>query len=195
MDEAAFRSAIASMNPLDFCRSHLFDGEAWLFTHGSGLETPGSYHDFRVSVANAINTNPNNVAIIGSAKYGFSMSPAKAMRKFNEESDVDVVIVSQELFETVWTDIRTAIYNGYSHLKGLHSNQIILRFVVLESAKRYSTTYLRTTARIVESLARSLNLETRIQQPFKFRIYGSWSDVELYHSDGVSRLRDALGCL
>jgi hypothetical protein len=154
--------------------------------------TSGSYHDFRVSVANAINTNPNNVAIIGSAKYGFSMAPGKAMRKFSEESDVDVVIVSQELFETVWTDIRTAIYNGYSHLKGLHSNQIILRFVVLESEKRYSTTYLRNTARIVESLAGRLNLETRIQQPFKFRIYGSWNDVELYHSDGVSRLRDAL---
>lgn len=180
------------MNPLDFCRSHLFDGQAWVFSPVSGLETAGSYHDFRVSVANAVNTNPNNVAIIGSAKYGFSMSPSKAMRPFGEKSDVDVVIVSQELFETVWADIRTAIYNGYSHLKNMHSNQIILRFVVLESEQRYSTSYLRNTAKIVESLAGKLNLETRIQRPFKFRIYGSWSDVELYHSDGVSKLRDAL---
>lgn len=192
MDEQAFRAAISSMSPLAFCRNHLFDPQAWVFTAASGLAAAGTYHDFRVVVADAVNTNPNNVAIIGSGKYGFSMAPSKAMRPFGGQSDIDVVIVSPELFETVWRDIRTAIFNGYSQLKSMHSHQIILRFVVLDSVHRYSTRYLRTTALIIANLSRKLNLETRIQRPFKFRVYASWTDVELYHSDSVNKLKDSM---
>lgn len=192
MNENAFRTAILSMAPLAFCRHHLFDPHAWLFTASSGLSAAGTYHDFRVTVANAINTSPNNIAIIGSGKYGFSMSPSKAMRPFSENSDIDVVIVSPELFDLVWRDVRTAIFNGYSHLKSMHGNQIILRFIVIDSAHRYSSNYLRATALIIADLARRLNLETRIQRPFKFRIYASWEDVELYHSEGVNKLRDLI---
>ena len=192
LDEHTFRDALTSMAPLAFCRHHLFDPQAWVFTAASGLDAAGSYHDFRVTVADAVDTNPNNVAIIGSGKYGFSMAPAKAMQPFHELSDIDVVIVSPELFETIWADIRMAIFNGYSQLKGMHANQIITRFVVIGSALRYNTKYLRSTALVIERLARELNLHTRIQREFKFRIYASWSDVELYHTQGVSQLRDAI---
>jgi hypothetical protein len=192
LDEQAFKDAIVSMPPLDFCRNHLFDAQAWVFAEQSGLSASGSYHDFRVTVANAINTNPNNVAIVGSGKFGFSMAPTKALRPFSENSDIDVVIVSPELFDTVWSDIRVAIFNGYSQLKSMHSNQIILRFVVLESEHKYSSRYLRNTSIIISDLSKTLNLATRIQRPFKFRIYASWRDVELYHSEGVSKLKEAL---
>ncbi|TXM66639.1 hypothetical protein FV226_23245 [Methylobacterium sp. WL12] len=192
MNEGDFKDAIASMSPLAFCRQHLFDSSAWIFTADSGLAPVGNYHDFRVTVANAINTNPNNIAIIGSGKFGFSMAPNKILRPFSERSDIDVVIVSPEVFEEVWRDIRTAIMNGYSHLKDLHRNEIILRFIVLQSDNKYSSTYLRNTAIIVAELARALNVNTRIQRPFKFRIYASWHDVELYHSEGVSRLKEGM---
>lgn len=192
MDEHAFREAITELTPLDFCRRHLFAPEAWVFTEQSGLSASGTYHDFRVSVADVIGTNPNNVAIVGSGKYGFSMAPSKALRRFSLQSDIDVVIVSPELFSSIWKDIRTAIYNGYSHLTAMHRNEIILRFVVLSSTENYNTTYLRNTALSVQRLAKALNLNTRIQRPFKFRVYGSWDDVELYHAEGVSRLKDAI---
>lgn len=192
MNEQAFKHAINTMPSLEFCWNHLFDAEAWVFTAASGLSAVGTYHGFRVTVANAVNTSPNNIAIVGSGKYGFSMAPGKAMQPFREGSDIDVVIVSPELFEKVWRDIRTAVYSGYSNLKGMHSNQIILRFIVLDTVNKYSTKYLRDTALIIADLAKQLNLATRIQRPFKFRVYASWEDVEFYHSMGVSKLRDCI---
>lgn len=193
MDEAAFRAAVGAMSSLDFCRRHLFDPSAWIFTAHSGVNALGTYQDFRIAVSDAVDTNPNNVSIVGSGKYGFSMAPAKGLRPFNPaQSDIDVVIVSPELFDTAWSDIRTAIYNGYSHLKAMHRNEIIMRFIVLSSVASYNTTYLRSTALAVHELAKQLNLKTRIQNPFKFRVYASWHDVELYHLNGVSELKEAL---
>lgn len=192
MDEQAFRESLKATSPLQFCRQHLFAPDAWAFTERSGLDAFGSYQDFRLSVANVIDTSPNNVAIVGSGKFGFSMAPTKALRPFGPQSDIDVVIVSSEMFNAVWKDIRTAIYNGYRHLSDLHRNQVILRFIVLSTVGKYDSGYLRDTAIAVQRLAKELNLVTRLQVPFKFRIYDSWSDVELYHTDGIARLKDSL---
>lgn len=191
LTEEQFKSLILREQPIDFCRRYLFDQSAWVFSEASGLNPVGDYQEFKLTVANAVNTSPNNVAIIGSGKYGFSMGPNKAFRPFRpEESDIDVVIVSQNLFSSIWSELRLAIHNGYSHLKSKHSNEIILRFVVLGSAERYNSTYLRETALTVQELSAQLNIRTRLQQSFKFRIYYSWSDVEAYHAEGVVKLRE-----
>lgn len=190
MDQEAFKAAISEMDALDFCRRHLFDQTSWIFSKKSGVSFLGSYNDFRLKIANTINTNPNNVAIVGSAKYGFSMSPTKAYRNFNPEtSDIDVVIVSDEMFYKMWSEIRTAIYAGYSQMCR-HNNEVMLRFLVLGSEESYCTKYVRDTARTIKGLAAELNKSTRIGNPFKFRIYASWSDVELYHERGVRLLKD-----
>ena len=42
---------------------------------------------------------------MGSAKLGFSISPSKRWRPFGDRSDIDVAIVSHDLYQTVWHEV------------------------------------------------------------------------------------------
>lgn len=43
--------------------------------------------------------------VVGSAKLGFSISPSQRWKHFDDESDVDVAIISHELYQTVWHEV------------------------------------------------------------------------------------------
>lgn len=58
------------------------------------------------SIADYWHVHPNrDVYIVGSAKLGFSISPVKRWRRFGDESDIDVAVVSETLFEKFWNEI------------------------------------------------------------------------------------------
>jgi hypothetical protein len=55
-----------------------------------------------------------DIFVVGSAKLGFSISPKKRWKHFGDQSDVDVAIVSHELYETVWHEVHDyATSNAY----------------------------------------------------------------------------------
>ena len=45
-----------------------------------------------------------DIVLVGSGKLGFSIKPTRRFQCFNDESDIDVAIVSKELFEQVWQE-------------------------------------------------------------------------------------------
>jgi hypothetical protein len=61
--------------------------------------SPMKYMIFREQVADRFDVGYQDVCIVGSAKLGFSPSPIKYGKSFAEESDVDVVIISEEMFD------------------------------------------------------------------------------------------------
>jgi hypothetical protein len=63
------------------------------------MEGPMKYTVFREQVADQFGIGSQDICIVGSAKLGFSPSPHKFGQPFAESSDVDVVIVSFELFD------------------------------------------------------------------------------------------------
>lgn len=44
----------------------------------------------------------SEVIVVGSAKLGFSISPKKRYKLFNDDSDIDVAIISSVLFDEFW---------------------------------------------------------------------------------------------
>lgn len=62
-------------------------------------------HAVRSSISQKFAVEYNNVIIVGSANLGFSIKPRKRYVSFGEESDVDVAIVCNRLFEKVWREI------------------------------------------------------------------------------------------
>ena len=50
-------------------------------------------------------THPNEVILTGSCKLGFSIEPSKQFKYFNEESDIDIAIISNDLFEKFWEEL------------------------------------------------------------------------------------------
>lgn len=44
----------------------------------------------------------DNFFVVGSAKYGFSLNPRKKFNDFNDDSDIDLVIINDLLFDKIW---------------------------------------------------------------------------------------------
>jgi hypothetical protein len=47
----------------------------------------------------------NDVILVGSGKLGFSIKPQRRFLSFNDDSDIDVAVVSTELFHKVWKEV------------------------------------------------------------------------------------------
>ncbi|MDJ0729943.1 MAG: hypothetical protein QNJ33_08120 [Crocosphaera sp.] len=76
---------------IDFCRKYLIHGIPYIFT-----DNQDNYYEFRKRIANQFDINFYEIYITGSAKLGFS--PFKE-KKFNYNSDIDVAIISPQLYE------------------------------------------------------------------------------------------------
>ena len=66
-----------------------------------------TYHELRTSIAENFQIHANEVVLVGSAKLGFSIAPYKEYRHFGDSSDLDLAIVSSDLFDKFWK----AVYN------------------------------------------------------------------------------------
>ena len=176
----------------EFCETQLFSIENWLFDQSGTSELLGNYSDFRESIASVINIDADAVRLVGSARFGFSMNPRKGIRAFNDESDLDVVIVSQELYHTIWFEFRSAYYNGYTWIKSRHSGDIFRRFLHVLPDGNYNSEYLKDTARRLDNMRRQVNLSTGLARELKYRIYEDWDAALDYHAHGVRKLQRML---
>jgi len=194
MDLNQFQAALKLLEPEEFCRQHLFSSNAWIFTNSCQLEVKGTYDDFRKTVGNIINEPEENVAIVGSSKFGFSMNPHSPFNPFNADSDVDIILVSQNLFQRTWAAYREAYYNGYRLLKGLHGGNVFRNFVIVPAKeyKEFKSIYLRKIWLQMRAMERDIQTSHRISIQINFRIYDSWLDAEAYHSYGLRKLKEAL---
>lgn len=66
-----------------------------------------AYISWKEELAENLGVDSRAIIITGSAGCGFSLNPAKDYRDFNDESDVDVALVSQYYFDVAWHGLRT----------------------------------------------------------------------------------------
>ncbi|MFE7537718.1 hypothetical protein ACF07W_27045 [Streptomyces sp. NPDC015140] len=83
-------------------------------THGPCVAISSEVHALlREAVAKHVNIHPNrDVYTVGSAKLGFSINPNHRYSHFGDESDVDVAIVSPELYGSLWREARSFVSSG-----------------------------------------------------------------------------------
>jgi hypothetical protein len=64
--------------------------------------SPAIYEDMRGWLASRLNVHPKEVTLIGSARLGYSLAPPPNFgRPFGPRSDLDLSIVSADLFKRV----------------------------------------------------------------------------------------------
>lgn len=89
------KSLLLAMDNFDvLAKVFLLEGLPIVFS-----DSPMRYLIFREQVADRFKIGYQDVCIVGSAKLGFSPSPHKFGIPFSETSDVDVVVISQSLFD------------------------------------------------------------------------------------------------
>lgn len=187
MDKELFKTEILALSALDFCREHMFGQDVWLFEQAAAQKIKGTFEAFKLAVSRVVNVSPHNISIVGSARFGFSATPrsGKLLRNFQKGSDLDVVIISEELFRTTWSECLTAYYNGYTHIREKHAREVFSRFLILKDSDDYETKYLRDTAIKMSDMKRVISDNFRIRRPINYRLYETWDAAERYHVAGV----------
>jgi hypothetical protein len=100
MDEeiSRFRAELKLRAARDMCRRFLIFGSCMQLDDDN-------YYGLKAAVAEQFQIHPNEIIVVGSAKLGFSIAPTKRYRAFGETSDIDVAIVSPQLFDHVWHEV------------------------------------------------------------------------------------------
>jgi len=101
-----FLSLIRTSQPGDLCRKLLLRQETAVFTNTS------AYEKFRSRVSTQIR-GIEEVHLAGSGKWGYSLNPQKGFKQFDTESDIDVAIISEDLFHETWNTIREYHRNNW----------------------------------------------------------------------------------
>ena len=88
-----FRSDLFELEIGQLVQRHITTGPSFLLNDDQ-------YHLLRARVAAEFALHPNEVLMVGSAKLGFSIVQKQRYRPFGEESDIDLAVVSSQLFDT-----------------------------------------------------------------------------------------------
>jgi hypothetical protein len=98
--------AAATHEPMEFVDELLFAMPPFAFR-----SRPVEYDEFRQEVADRLGVNVTNIDIVGSGRLGFSLNPDHLLSHFRPGSDIDLVIVSSQVFDSAWEEM---LANGAS---------------------------------------------------------------------------------
>lgn len=181
--------------PVSFVDRILFDDNAWYFPTRSGAE----YVDFKEGFAPIFRVLPSEIAVVGSAKFGYSLAPSKAFRAFQpddeqpDQSDIDVVVISKAIFNETWHHLRRAHYQGAVNARDYFQEDIFRRFIMVGADDERDTHYLRDLSRLVDRVRKEATTRFGITQTIKMRIYASWTDAKTYHIWSMQKLAEQHG--
>lgn len=183
---------IANNDALDVYYEYLIGQEVWYF-NGSATTPLVDYDEFKKFIARYLGVHFNNISIIGSAKTKYSFSPTKDFKEFDDESDFDLIIVSRELYERIWSAYRSIALersvSGYHYI----CNSIFNGFISMhDDGETYGNKDLEDWQRLVRTFKPQLQLKFNVKHEVNYRIYSDWESVQNYHLKGISRLKDKI---
>lgn len=100
VDEFKDKLKNMTISDLEIVQGCITHGQAFVFQ-----DDEEKYFKLKQTIAQKFGLNPQNVIMIGSAKLGFSISPLKRWQPFHAESDIDMVILSSEIFDRFWKEL------------------------------------------------------------------------------------------
>ncbi|MEM8793413.1 MAG: hypothetical protein AAGE80_17460 [Pseudomonadota bacterium] len=191
MNEEEFKAALSASDAVDFCHETLFDDVNWYFENSDEVDVAGGYQEFREVVSEQIGVDPVEINLAGSSKYGFSLSPDvdKTFSAFHAESDLDLIIVSDDLFRAVWSELLEAYHAGYRWILKRHCREVFRKFSLLSPTIEYKTTLLRARAKNLSGISREIFLKTGSSRQLKYRIYESRDAAVAYHAAGLDQIK------
>lgn len=63
------------------------------------------YFELKLEISEHFKLHPSEVIIVGSGKLGFSIANGKRYKPFGDTSDIDIAIISPQLFDQFWKEI------------------------------------------------------------------------------------------
>ena len=86
--------------------------DRWMMTGSCAIVNDATAHAIGSAISAHFHIGYREIVYVGSAKLGFSIKPSRRYQPFGEDSDVDVAIVSRDLFERVWKEVYVYDHSG-----------------------------------------------------------------------------------
>lgn len=183
------RELLSTDDDLAFCRRNVFSDRVWLLEHRFSNPVL-TYKEIKLYFSDALSIGIDNVAIVGSSRFGFSVSPRKPYRAFDSEtSDIDLVIVATDLFRRLWNELFRLFYTRSVYIDGGHQKDVFRKFVNISRDSDVPSELIRDWHQNMDSLKRSFFTKFRIANGINYRIYEDWQAAELYHAYSLGQLR------
>ncbi|HCG8169809.1 hypothetical protein P3633_22205 [Vibrio parahaemolyticus] len=187
-----FKAKLIKDDIRDVYQRYLLGHDTWYFRkHKQSASYAQDYDDFKLYMSKKLELHVNNIAIVGSAKLGFSLSPQKDYREFNDDSDIDLVVVSSPIFKAAWEAYLDLHLRGYLPTYAPVAKNVFKGFVSLKEIDNRST-FFDTWSRKVEPLKKDFQTLFGIPHEVNYRVYDSWESVERYHLSGLKTLKEKL---
>ena len=154
-----------------------------------------AYIKTKLELASLINVDSCSIIFVGSASTGFSLSPMKNFRKFNDQSDIDIAIISHYYFDIAWHTLRKInIYNlsreAILSIKA-HREKYIYYGTIATDKILGLLPFGKEWVAAIESLKRYPIFENR---DINFRLYRDHESLREYHINNFKRnLSDSFG--
>lgn len=195
-----FRQDVLSLDTKNIYHKYFCGNNIWYFKEVLKISDYSLIYDnFKSFLAKKFNVSFNNIAIVGSAKTGFSIAPGKELRPFRtnayseKPSDIDVAIISSEYFNLFWNEYLTKLYSEYTiHDLNYVRKCLFRKFVVFdgfdisENIDKEYNNWLRKTNYFQKELQEEFNIIHTVN----YRIFESWDAAEKYYLNTLDKIKN-----
>lgn len=175
--------------PTEFVEAHIFDRIPALFR-----DNRQQYVDWKRTLASKIEVDAACITLVGSAAVGVSLNPAKGLKVFDEQSDIDVAVISPFHFSSGWR---------YLRMNGARRLRVDRRTLIAwdEHVRRYIYWGTLATDRLLgvlpfghdwlKATADMAAFEPTVGRSINLRIYADHDSLRAYQVAGIRALRDS----
>ena len=196
-----FRAAILT-RPLDgVVRDYVFEGRPYVFR-----EAPHLMGALRSHLCKELGILAESTIIIGSAKTGFSLSPDAIFRQFSDESDIDVLIVDEQIFDDIWKIVLRWHYPRRRGLAGVDGpwgrqrrRDLYWGWFMPDKIRYEGLSFPEVLKPLRDISTRWFNAFKGLSRFPEFsrrnitgRLYRTWDHALLYHTDGLRQIKESL---
>jgi hypothetical protein len=197
-----FKYAVLNTSLDLIVQQHIVEGVPYAFR-----DTPEAGDLLTKHLCKAMGFSEHNVVIVGSAKVGYSLNPDNFPRGFSDSSDIDVVVVSPELFDRVWMTLLSWHYPrrlvDLGRVEGdwarLRRKDIYWGWLVPDEIRYEGLSFpdvlkpLRDISTKWFNTFQSLSLYPEFAaRKVSGRLYRTWDHVLRYHMEGLRLLRERI---
>lgn len=186
-----FKRDIKNLTNLEIYDKYIAGNDTYYFEEYRRLSKHSqAYDDFKRFLSRKLSVRFNNISIVGSAKSGYSLHPKKNFKKFNNHSDIDIILVSSELFYEFWGYYLQMRYEYRSPIRYYDNitSSIFKKFIKLDSLDPTIEGYKDWLIKI-DDFKKDIQTDFLISNKINYRIFESWDSAEMYYLDGIHKLK------
>ena len=189
MNIEEMKAAIEEKSADEIYNEFFISGEVWIFKNIFGEQWFEQYDRFKKYVAQKLDVHYNNIGIAGSAKLGFSLNPKKNYKVFNDDSDLDIIVVSQKLFNEFWEQY---LYDSYNPTTGINKKNVVSfyifrKYIALDCFR--NNEYYNNWIKKTNGFEKDIQVLFKIENEVHYRIFESWDSVKMYYISSINRLK------